>query len=110
MTMIKHITIMSAFIFMSFATMAERKSVKKFDRDGDHYSEEKQSIYSRNNVVLKIVTEIDSNKDQKVDILKTSYYHYEKMKIYILTKKDTNFDLKWDKKQVKIEKLVPYGN
>lgn len=82
-----------------------KKSVLYFDRNGDQFNEEKVITIKQGYQTLKVITEIDSNKDGKADIEIKTYFHHDRMKTYTITKKDQDFDGKWDKKEVEIKPL-----
>lgn len=82
-----------------------KKSIQFFDRNGDQFNEEKVTTIKQGYLTLKVITEIDSNKDGKFDIEAKTYFHHDRMKSYTITKKDQNFDGKWDKKEVEIKPL-----
>ena len=92
-------------ITLSMPLLAKTK-INYYDRDGDQYDEEKQTIFKKGYYTLKTVVEIDSNKDKKVDREITTFYHHDRMKTYTITRIDTDFDGKWDSKTVKIKPLV----
>ena len=83
-----------------------KKSILYFDRNGDQFNEEKVTTIKQGYQTLKVITEIDSNKDGNVDIEMKTYFHHDRMKSYTITKKDHNFDGKWDKKEVEIKPLT----
>ncbi len=105
MQVIKVITIV---LTISLPSLGFSKRIISFiDRDGDNFQEEKITQYKRGIVTLKEVIEIDSNKDKKVDREITTYFHHDRLKSYEITRVDTNFDEKWDKKSVRIAPLTP---
>ena len=87
-------------------TSYAKKQIDYYDRNGDQYDEEKQTTYKKGYYTLKVITEIDSNKDKKVDKKTTTYYHHDKMKSYAITKIDTDHDGNWDHKEVKIAPIL----
>ena len=94
-------------IYLSSIQMAfgQKKNVTTYDRDGDQYSEEKQTIYYKGHQALKIIKEIDHNKDKKPDQITTSFIQAHRQKVYVFTKTDKDFDGIFEKKSVKIKKL-----
>ena len=96
--------ILTLITFFSFNTFA-KKEVRNYDRDGDNYSEEKITEYKKGIYTLKIIVEVDTNKDRKYDREITTYFHHDRLKTYEITRVDSNYDGKWDKKRVKIDPL-----
>ena len=93
-------------IFLSSLDLVFANSkVHFFDRDGDHYNEEKQTVYKKGYLVLKTISEIDRNKDKRFDKLITTYYHHDRNKIYKIIKIDSDHDGKWDEKKVEIKTM-----
>ena len=95
-------------ILLPLTVFSYTERVEYYDRDGDQFNEEKQIHFIQNYKIHKTIIEIDRNKDKKPDEITTSYFHHDRMKIYHITQKDTNFDGKWDQKQTKIEKITPF--
>ena len=93
------------FLLFPLVVFAQKK-IDYFDRDGDQFREEKKTSYIKNHRILKTITEIDSNKDGKVDKEITVFFHHDRLKAYKIIRTDVDNDQKWDKKEVKIEPIT----
>ena len=100
------------FLIASFISIcpgrsyATTKKIYFYDRNGDNFNEEKETVFTFQYKTMKVIKEIDRNKDKKVDHHETAYYHRDRGKIYRTIKIDRNFDGKWDKKLIKIENII----